>query len=321
MKITRRQLKRLIQEELSILSDGKKASKSRKKPYKGSRRGKTESQAQQMAAGIALRAVEKYGKKDAISRLTGAPKSMAKMSLKDLRKLATIRRGAEVPDSTKKGHERAALPGYVLQREGILDFLGGMLPGGYLRDVASSIQDGINDSLEAGVFDDPGYYFNVDGKRETDHISFTISPGQKRHGGHEAAIIRLGYDEMNDLYRVSFNVISKGRDSRHGTGRLTSGEVAKSIVKPFADLMKSAVGQEPNVSRESVIYYLDDIRGDVPRPATRPGESDEVSMVEDAALSSLKSLFSPRSPAAYAIVSDWVPEHGTRKMYRSFSQR
>jgi hypothetical protein len=38
---------------------------------------------------------------------------MAKMSMKDLRKLATIRRGSEVPDSTKKGHERAALPGHI----------------------------------------------------------------------------------------------------------------------------------------------------------------------------------------------------------------
>ena len=321
MKITRKRLRMIIQEELSILSDGKKASKSRKKPYKGSRRGKTESQAQQMAAGIALRAVEKYGKKDAISRLTGAPKSMARMSLKDLRKLATIRRGAEVPDSTEKGHERSALPGHVLQREGILDFLGGMLPGGDLRDVASSIQDGINDSLEAGVFDDPGYYFNVDGKREVDHISFTISPGQKRHGGHDAAIIRLGYDEMNDLYRVSFNVIAKGRGSRHGTGRLTTGEVSRSIVRPFADLMKAAVGQEPKVSRESVIYYIDDLRGDTPQSSTEPGKSEEVSMVEDAALSSLKSLFSSGSPASYAIVSDWVPRHGTRRMYRSFSQR
>lgn len=321
MKITRKRLRMIIQEELSILSDGKKASKSRKKPYKGSRRGKTESQAQQMAAGIALRAVEKYGKKDAISRLTGAPKSMARMSLKDLRKLATIRRGAEVPDSTEKGHERSALPGHVLQREGILDFLGGMLPGGDLRDVASSIQDGINDSLEAGVFDDPGYYFNVDGKREVDHISFTISPGQKRHGGHDAAIIRLGYDEMNDLYRVSFNVIAKGKGSQRGTGRLTTGEVSRSIVRPFADLMKVAVGQEPNVSRESVIYYLDDLRGDTPRASTEPSKSEEVSMVEDAALSSLKSLFSSGSPASYAIVSDWVPRHGMRKMYRSFSQR
>ena len=117
MKITRRQLRRLIQEKLDLLRDGKKASKSTGKPYKGSRRGKTESQAQQMAAGIALSTRRKYGKKGAIERLTGAPKSLAAMSMKDLIKLATIRRGSEVPDSTKTGHERAALPGHIKKRK------------------------------------------------------------------------------------------------------------------------------------------------------------------------------------------------------------
>jgi hypothetical protein len=66
-----------------------------------------------MAAGIALRAREEGSKKAAINKLKGAPKEMAKMSMKDLRKLATIRRGSEVPDSTKKGHERSALPGHI----------------------------------------------------------------------------------------------------------------------------------------------------------------------------------------------------------------
>tara|TARA_Y100000593_G_C4289942_1_gene327718 strand:- start:38 stop:997 length:960 start_codon:yes stop_codon:yes gene_type:complete len=97
--------------------EGKKASKSKGKPYKGSRRGKTESQAQQMAAGIALSAREKYGKAGAIKKLKGASKSMAAMSMKDLRKLATIRRGSEVPDNTKKGHERAALPGHIKKKK------------------------------------------------------------------------------------------------------------------------------------------------------------------------------------------------------------
>ena len=101
------------QEDLPLMSDGKKASKKKGKPYGKRRRGKTESQAQQMSAGIALSARRKYGKKGAISKLKGAPKSMAAMSMKDLEKLATIRRGSEVPDSTKKGHERAALPGHV----------------------------------------------------------------------------------------------------------------------------------------------------------------------------------------------------------------
>jgi len=109
-QLTRCQLRQIIHK---TLGEGKPASKSTGKPYKGSRRGKTESQAQQMAAGIALRAVEKHGKEEAIKRLKEPSKSMAKMSLKDLRKLATIRRGSEVPDSTKKGHERAALPGHV----------------------------------------------------------------------------------------------------------------------------------------------------------------------------------------------------------------
>ena len=110
VEMTRRDLRRIIYE---ILQEGKSASKSTGKPYKGSRRGKTESQAQQMAAGIALGSRRKHGKKGAIKKLKGAPKSLAAMSMKDLIKLATIRRGSEVPDSTKKGHERAALPGHI----------------------------------------------------------------------------------------------------------------------------------------------------------------------------------------------------------------
>jgi hypothetical protein len=110
VSLTRRQIRNIIHK---TLDEGKPASKSTGKPYKGSRRGKTESQAQQMAAGIALRAREEGSKESAIRKLKGAPKEMAKMSMKDLRKLATIRRGSEVPDSTKKGHERAALPGHI----------------------------------------------------------------------------------------------------------------------------------------------------------------------------------------------------------------
>ena len=105
----------VIHKDLSIYE--KKAAKTTGKPYKGSRRGKTESQAQQMAAGIALSARRKHGKKGAIEKLKGAPKSMASMSMKDLKKLATIRRGSEVPDSTKKGHERAALPGHIKKKK------------------------------------------------------------------------------------------------------------------------------------------------------------------------------------------------------------
>ena len=110
MKITRRQLRYLIQE---ILDEGKKAANTTGPPYKGSRRGKTESQAQQKAAGIAYSYRKKHGKKAAEKNLTGAPKSMAAMSMKDLKNLATIRRGSEVPDSTKKGQELKALPGHI----------------------------------------------------------------------------------------------------------------------------------------------------------------------------------------------------------------
>ena len=131
MKISKSMIRRIIREEISSLLESQsknddandqmfgesKASKSTGRPYKGSRRGKTESQAQQMAAGIALSAREKYGKKGAERRLKGASKSMAAMSLKDLRKLATIRRGSEVPDSTKKGHEREALPGHIKRKK------------------------------------------------------------------------------------------------------------------------------------------------------------------------------------------------------------
>jgi peptidoglycan hydrolase-like protein with peptidoglycan-binding domain len=114
-KLSRRQLRRIIKEELSFLADGKKASKSKRKPYKGGRRGKTESQAQQKAAGIALAAREKGSKKSAIASLKGSSKEMAKMSMKDLRRLATIRRGSEVPDSTKKGKKLKALPGRIAE--------------------------------------------------------------------------------------------------------------------------------------------------------------------------------------------------------------
>jgi len=109
VKLTTSQLYTIIREEIENFLSEKKDGK----PYGKRRRGKTESGVQQKAAGMALSAVEKHGKEKAISMLTGAPKEMAKMSLKDLRKLATIRRGSEIPDSTKKGKKRAALPDRV----------------------------------------------------------------------------------------------------------------------------------------------------------------------------------------------------------------
>ena len=87
MKITRSALRNLIQETVE----------SHEYPYHGSHEGKTESQAQQEAAGIALEAVRKYGKEEAIRRLKGPARELAHMTLPELNRLATIRRGAEVP--------------------------------------------------------------------------------------------------------------------------------------------------------------------------------------------------------------------------------
>ena len=103
MKITRRQLRDIIKEAVD-------SHEHRDFPYHGSRDGKTESQAQQEAAGIALDAVRKWGKEKAIEKLTGAAKEMAHMTLPELDRLATIRRGAEVPDYTHAGKKEEALP-------------------------------------------------------------------------------------------------------------------------------------------------------------------------------------------------------------------
>ncbi len=100
MKITRSALRDLIQETVE----------SHEYPYHGSHEGKTESQAQQEAAGIALEAVRKYGKEEAIRRLKGPARELAHMTLPELNRLATIRRGAEVPDYTEAGKEERALP-------------------------------------------------------------------------------------------------------------------------------------------------------------------------------------------------------------------
>ena len=106
MKITRRQLRDIIKEAVD-------SHEHRDFPYHGSRDGKTESQAQQEAAGIALDAVRKWGKEKAIEKLTGAAKEMAHMTLPELDRLATIRRGAEVPDYTDAGEKEEALPKHI----------------------------------------------------------------------------------------------------------------------------------------------------------------------------------------------------------------
>lgn len=106
MKITRSQLRDIIKEAVD-------SHEHRDFPYHGSRDGKTESQAQQEAAGIALDAVRKWGKEKAIEKLTGAAKEMAHMTLPELDRLATIRRGAEVPDYTDAGEKEEALPKHI----------------------------------------------------------------------------------------------------------------------------------------------------------------------------------------------------------------
>lgn len=103
MKMTRKQLRKLIQETVE----------SHEYPYHGGHEGKTESQAQQEAAGIALEAVRKYGKEEAIRRLKGPAREMAHMTLPELNRLATIRRGAEVPDYTEADKVERALPGRI----------------------------------------------------------------------------------------------------------------------------------------------------------------------------------------------------------------
>ena len=112
---------------------------------------------------------------------------------------------------------------------------------------------------------------------------------------------------MNDIYRIGFHVISKDRPGGPDrTGRLTSEEVTRSIVRPFSNMMRDATGLETTTSRENVIIS---------------DASDSAQMIEDAALSSLESLFRSATPASYAIVSDWIADQGTRRLYRGFSQR
>ena len=107
MKLTKKYLKQLIRE---VLNEGK--------PYKGSRQGKTESQVQQKAAGMAHGCRKKRGaeRKKCANKLKeygGAAWNLysGEITNDELRKLATIRAGAEIPKSdAKPGEKRKALP-------------------------------------------------------------------------------------------------------------------------------------------------------------------------------------------------------------------
>jgi len=79
---------------------------------KRDRRGRTESGAQQMAAGIALRVRRESGKKGCASMKKGSAKYMCQsMTEPQIDRLATIRPGAEIPKSANKpGKKRKALP-------------------------------------------------------------------------------------------------------------------------------------------------------------------------------------------------------------------
>jgi len=111
MKLTKSRLKRLIKEEIAkLLLEGK--------PYKGSRQGKTESQAQQKAAGMAWGCRKKRGdERDKCAKKLkgygGAAWELydGEITNAELKRLATIRGGAEIPEKdAKPGDKLKALP-------------------------------------------------------------------------------------------------------------------------------------------------------------------------------------------------------------------
>ena len=112
MKITRGALKQLIKEELAkLLLEAK--------PYRDiSRRGRTESQAQQKAAGMAWGCRKKRGadREECAKKLKsygGAAWNLynGEITNAELKRLATIRGGAEIPKKdAKPGDKLKALP-------------------------------------------------------------------------------------------------------------------------------------------------------------------------------------------------------------------
>jgi len=111
MKLTKSKLKQLIKEELQLLLEAK--------PYRGiSRRGRTESQAQQKAAGMAWGCRKKRGedRKECAKKLKsygGAAWNLydGEITNAELKRLATIRGGAEIPEKdAKPGDKLKNLP-------------------------------------------------------------------------------------------------------------------------------------------------------------------------------------------------------------------
>lgn len=115
MKLTKTKLKQIIKEEIDLLILNER----RKTSYKPERdrRGRTESGAQQKAAGAAWGCRKKRGEErekcaKKLKNYGGAAWELydGEITNDELRKLATIRRGAEIPSDTPKGKKREALP-------------------------------------------------------------------------------------------------------------------------------------------------------------------------------------------------------------------
>jgi len=123
MKLSKNKLKQLIKEELAIiLNDGKKASKTRgKPPYR--EQGATESQAQQMAAGMAHSCRKKSGSERdkcaaKLKKHGGAGYALysGEITDKELRNLAKL--GQKVKGhKSKEPEHRKSLPGHVTEQQ------------------------------------------------------------------------------------------------------------------------------------------------------------------------------------------------------------
>lgn len=115
MKITISHLQQIIKEEVAhVLEEAKKT-----RPYRGiHRRGRTESQAQQKAAGMAWGCRKKRGEErdkcaKKLKNYGGAAWDLYsdEITNPELKRLATIRGGAEIPEKdAKPGEKLKALP-------------------------------------------------------------------------------------------------------------------------------------------------------------------------------------------------------------------
>ena len=121
MRLTKSRLKQIIQEELlSVLEEGKKASKTvSDPPYR--ERGATESQAQQMAAGIAYSCRKKRGAErdkcaSKLKKRGGAAWNLysGEITFKELRNLAKLGQKVKQHKSKEPKH-RKSLPGHAVR--------------------------------------------------------------------------------------------------------------------------------------------------------------------------------------------------------------